>query len=150
MLKVIIADYQGVTVEGLKLYLEEEGIFEIVGTCHKTKDLIKLIRSKKPDLAIVGDSQHNNTINIQVIKELLEEGIPTHFIIFSESIDVYIITKGLELGARGILSQRSGKDLLKEAFQIVAEGDFFVDSFFVENFCETVSSTIRGYAKEPP
>ena len=123
---VVIADDDVLLREGLATLLEQHG-FEVVGQCDTAARLIELVRTRKPDLAII-DIRMPPTHTIEGLdaaRVIREDAPQTAILVLSAHVEV---EHAMDLLASG---QRSGY-LLKSRITDVGE------------FVETLDRVVKG------
>ena len=123
-LRILIADDHGIVRTGLKLQLERNDQFEVVGEAADGREAVRLAEELVPDIVIMDiamPSLNGIQAAAQIIKTLPQTGI----IMLSMHSDETYITRTLAAGARGYLLKDNAEVDLYRAVQVVAQGKPF-------------------------
>jgi two-component system response regulator NreC len=137
LIKIILADDHAVMRRGLRLVLEQQKDFEIVGEASDGREAVKLAETVKPDVAVL-DITMPNLNGIEATRQInaKQNGVST--IILSMHADESFVLRALKAGARGYLLKESAEADLINAVRIVSEGKSFfsptVSRMLVEDY----------------
>jgi len=123
-LRILIADDHGIVRAGLRLQLERNEQFEVVGEAADGREAVRLAEELVPDIVIMDiamPSLNGIQAAAQIIKALPQTGI----IMLSMHSDETYITRTLAAGARGYLLKDNAEVDLYRAVQVVAQGKPF-------------------------
>lgn len=123
-LRILIADDHGIVRTGLRLQLERNDQFEVVGEASDGREAVRLAEELVPDIVIMDiamPSLNGIQAAAQIIKALPQTGI----IMLSMHSDESYITRTLAAGARGYLLKDNAEVDLYRAVQVVAQGKPF-------------------------
>jgi two-component system, NarL family, response regulator NreC len=123
-LRILIADDHGIVRTGLRLQLERNDQFEVVGEAADGREAVRLAEELVPDIVIMDiamPSLNGIQAAAQIIKALPQTGI----IMLSMHSDETYITRTLAAGARGYLLKDNAEVDLYRAVQVVAQGKPF-------------------------
>jgi two-component system, NarL family, response regulator NreC len=123
-LRILIADDHGIVRAGLRLQLERNDQFEVVGEAADGREAVHLAEELVPDIVIMDiamPSLNGIQAAAQIIKALPQTGI----IMLSMHSDETYITRTLAAGARGYLLKDNAEVDLYRAVQVVAQGKPF-------------------------
>jgi len=123
-LRILIADDHGIVRAGLRLQLERNDQFEVVGEAADGREAVRLAEELVPDIVIMDiamPSLNGIQAAAQIIKALPQTGI----IMLSMHSDETYITRTLAAGARGYLLKDNAEVDLYRAVQVVAQGKPF-------------------------
>ena len=123
-LRILIADDHGIVRTGLRLQLERNDQFEVVGEAADGREAVRLAEELVPDIVIMDiamPSLNGIQAAAQIVKALPQVGI----IMLSMHSDETYITRTLAAGARGYLLKDNAEVDLYRAVQVVAQGKPF-------------------------
>ena len=123
-LRILIADDHGIVRAGLRLQLERNEQFEVVGEAADGREAVRLAEELVPDIVIMDiamPSLNGIQAAAQIIKALPQTGI----IMLSMHSDETYITRTLAAGAKGYLLKDNAEVDLYRAVQVVAQGKPF-------------------------
>jgi len=124
--RVVLADDHPIVLNGLRNLIASEADFELVGEASSGIDALKIIREKKPDLAVVDISMpelNGILLSCRISKELASVKI----LILTLHEERAYLRQAIEAGARGYLLKRSAAENLVAAMRAVMTGGLYVD-----------------------
>lgn len=124
MIRIVLADDHTILRRGLRLVLEREPDFSVIGEASNGHDAIDLVIRENPD-AVVLDIAMPLLNGIEAAKRLYDERLKTAVIILSMHSDQGYILKALRAGARGYLLKDSAETDLIHAIRSVCAGKAF-------------------------
>lgn len=120
--KVFIVDDHFVVREGLKLILETNELFQIIGEAENGKEALEFIEKQQPDVILM-DLNMPVMSGLDTIKSLNDRGISIPIIILTTYNEDELMLKGLELGAKGYLLKDTGREDLFRAIEAAIRGE---------------------------
>lgn len=141
-ISLIIVDDHEIVREGLRLTLQGEEDFEVVGEAASGKDLLKLLKNTRPDVILL-DERMPEERGIDICKKLtkLDPEIKT-IILTAHAEQEDSIVQAMIAGAKGFLIKNVGISELKKAIRAVVRGETVLDS--------QVASSIVNKLKQTP
>jgi len=137
MIRIILADDHAVMRRGLRLVLEQQEDFEVVGEASDGREAVNLAETVKPDIAVLDITMPNlNGIEAAHQISARQPGVST--IVLSMHADESFVLRALKAGARGYLLKESAEGDLINAVRLVSEGKSFfspiVSRMLVEDY----------------
>ena len=123
-IRILIADDHGIVRTGLRLQLERNDAFEVVGEAVDGREAVKLVEELSPDIVIM-DIAMPNLNGIQAATQIVKNQPATGIIILSMHSDETYITRTLAAGAKGYLLKENAEVDLYRAIEVVAQGKPF-------------------------
>ena len=123
-IRILIADDHGIVRKGLRLQLEQNEAFEIVGEAAEGREAVRLSEELLPDVVIM-DIAMPNLNGIQATAQLVKKNPQIAVIILSMYSDETYLTRTLAAGAKGYLLKESADQDLDKAVEAVAQGKPF-------------------------
>jgi len=123
-IRILIADDHGIVRKGLRLQLEQNDAFEIVGEAAEGREAVRLCEELLPDVVIM-DIAMPNLNGIQATAQLVKKNPQISVIILSMYSDETYLTRTLAAGAKGYLLKESADRDLDKAVNAVANGKPF-------------------------
>jgi two-component system, NarL family, response regulator NreC len=123
-IRVLIADDHGIVRKGLRLQLEQNDAFEVVGEASEGREAVRLAEELAPDVVIM-DIAMPNLNGIQATAQLVRKNPQLGVIILSMYSDEAYLMRTLAAGAKGYLLKESADADLDQAVQTVAQGKPF-------------------------
>ena len=123
-IRILIADDHGVVRTGLRLQLEQNTAFEVVGEATEGREAVRMADELHPDIVIM-DIAMPNLNGIQATAQLTKKNPQIGVIILSMYSDETYLTRTLAAGAKGYLLKENADMDLHNAVQAVAQGKPF-------------------------
>jgi RNA polymerase sigma factor (sigma-70 family) len=133
--RILIADDHGIVRKGLRLQLEQNGTFEVVGEATDGRAAVRMAEELSPDIVII-DIAMPNLNGIQATTLIVKKNPQTGVIILSMHSDETYITRALAAGARGYLLKENAEVDLFRAVQVVAQGKPFFSPAIAKTLLE--------------
>lgn len=125
-MKILIVDDHPLVRKGIASTLSFEEDIEEILEASNIEEAMRLIRDKKPTLAIV-DLYLGNKDGLQIVSDSKKEGVETKFVALTSSIKKEDYIRAREIGVDGyILKEAYAEDILY-ALNVVLRGKQFID-----------------------
>lgn len=134
-LRILIADDHGIVRKGLRLQLEQNEKFEVVGEAVDGREAVRMAEELAPDVVIM-DIAMPNLNGIQATTQLVKKNPQIGVIILSMYSDETYLTRTLAAGAKGYLLKDSADVDLDRAVQTVAQGKPFFSPAIADTLLE--------------
>ena len=122
---VLIADDHLMVRIGLRLMLEMEEGFEVVGEASDGAEAIRLVESVQPDVVLM-DLRMPGVDGLAVIPQMSARWPHVAVLILTTYDDDDLMIRGLQAGARGFLLKDTSPEALAQALRAVARGEMTV------------------------
>jgi DNA-binding NarL/FixJ family response regulator len=122
--RIVLADDHTIMRHGLRLVLNREPDFEVVGEASNGREAIDLAIRENPDVVVM-DIAMPLLNGIEAARRIHEERLKTAVVILSMHSDEGYILKALRAGARGYLLKDSAETDLIQAIRVVCSGKAF-------------------------
>ena len=143
MIKLLVVDDEALVRFGLKLILDAEDDFEVVGEAGDGQEAIDAARRLQPDVVLI-DIRMPRLDGVEATKTLASEGFKV-LILTTFDLDEYLFN-GVKAGAAGFLLKDVPPDDLAAAVRAVARGDALVEPRMTRRLLEEFA---RGPARSP-
>jgi two-component system, NarL family, response regulator NreC len=123
--RIVLADDHTIMRHGLRLVLERQPDFVVIGEASNGREAIDLVIRETPDVVIM-DIAMPLLNGIEATRRIHEEQLRTVVVILSMHADEGYILKALRAGARGyLLKDSAGTDLIQAVRAVNAGKAFF-------------------------
>ncbi len=122
--RIVLADDHTIMRHGLRLVLERQPDFVVIGEANNGREAIDIAIREDPDVLIM-DIAMPVLNGIEAAKRIHEERLRTAIVILSMHSDEGYILKALRAGARGYLLKDSAESDLIQAVRSVSAGKAF-------------------------
>jgi len=131
----LIADDHGIVRKGLRLQLEQNTDFEVVGEATEGREAVRMAEELVPDVVIM-DIAMPNLNGIQATTQLVKKNPQIGVIILSMYSDETYLMRTLAAGAKGYLLKDSADVDLHRAVEVVAQGKPFFSPAIADTLLE--------------
>ena len=122
MIRVLIADDHEVVREGLKLILDTEADFEVVGEAADGAAAVEITEQLQPD-AVLMDLRMPGMDGLQAIEKIHSCWPNIAVVILTTYNEDNLMISGLRAGARGFLLKDTGRQTLFDSLRAAARGE---------------------------
>jgi two-component system, NarL family, response regulator NreC len=122
--RILIADDHGIVRKGLRLQLEQQDQFEVVGEASDGREAVRVAEELDPDVVIM-DIAMPNLNGIDAAAQMVKRNPQVRVIMLSMHSDESYLTRALSAGAKGYLLKETADLDLFRAVQAVAQGKVF-------------------------
>ena len=122
MIKILIADDHLIIRQGLRLILETENDFEIVGEASDGAEAVSLCKKLKPDMVLM-DLRMPNMDGLTAIEKLRVDQPQIAVVILTTFNEDDLMLRGLRAGARGYLLKDTDRATLFNTIRAAARGE---------------------------
>jgi RNA polymerase sigma factor (sigma-70 family) len=119
--RILIADDHGIVRTGLRLQLEQNPDFEVVGEAGDGREAVRMAEELLPHIVIM-DIAMPSLNGIQATTQIVKKNPQTGVIMLSMYSDETYIVRTLSAGAKGYLLKDNAEVDLIRAVQMVAQG----------------------------
>ena len=138
-IKVIIADDSDFVRDGMKIILDVDPEFEVIGTAANVREAIEIAQKSKPDVFIM-DIQMPEMDGIEATKYIVEKDLGK-VLILTTFDDDQLVRQALKNGAKGYLIKNHTPDHLKQMIKSVYNGTGVMEENILENLASTAAGT---------
>ena len=139
-IKVIIADDSDFVRDGMKIILDVDDDFDVLGAAANGKEAIELAEKEKPDIFLM-DIQMPVMDGIEATKYIVEHDLGK-VLILTTFDDDELVQQALRNGAKGYLIKNHTPDHLKQMIRSVYNGTGVME--------ESILETLAGKAESGP
>ncbi|MFO7459362.1 MAG: response regulator transcription factor [Desulfatiglandales bacterium] len=138
---LLIVDDHPMVREGLKVIIERNSRFEVVGEAGSAAEGFRIAEKLKPDLVIVDISLPDGS-GIDLIRRMKTAAIPeASFLVVSMHSKIDYITEAYKAGATGYLVKESAPDALIKALETIVKGEYYLDTYLAPSVVETLKKS---------
>jgi len=122
MIKLLIADDHLIIRQGLRLILETENDFELIGEASDGNEALTLCKKLKPDVVLM-DLRMPNIDGLTAIEKLRVEQPNIAVVILTTFNEDELMLRGLQAGAHGYLLKDTNRNTLFNTIRAAARGE---------------------------
>jgi DNA-binding NarL/FixJ family response regulator len=145
--RIVLADDHPIVLDGLRNLVRAEDDFELVGEAASGFSALKLIREKRPDVAVL-DISMPELNGIVLSRRLAGEMPDIRLLILTLHEDRAYLNQALEAGVRGYVLKRSAVENLVQAIRAVMVGGLYIDPAIVGRVFDGNKSNRKLAAKK--
>ena len=147
-IKVIIADDSDFVRDGMKIILDVDDDFEVIGSASNGREAIEIARKQKPDVFLM-DIQMPEMDGIEATKYIVEHNLGK-VLILTTFDDDDLVKRALKNGAKGYLIKNHTPEHLKQMIKSVYHGTGVMDENILESLTGFATSSFRGASDNQP
>jgi two-component system, NarL family, response regulator NreC len=140
-IRILLADDHNVMRKGLRLLLESQADFSVVGEAADGRQAVAAAEEAKPDVAVL-DIAMPNLSGIEAAQRIIAQSPHTAVVILSMHSDEGYVLRALKAGAKGYLLKDSAEGDLIAAIRTVCEGKTFfspeISKMLVEDYVREI------------
>jgi len=144
-IRVAVVDDHAIVRAGLRMVLEADPEFEIVGEADTAAAALALVRRERPDVALI-DINLPDESGLRVASEILGGELPVRVLILSVHDDAAIVRESVRLGAHGYVRKDTTPADLRAAIRAVHSGD----AWFSPSVARTLAEALREQPASVP
>lgn len=142
--KVLIVDDHLVVREGVKLILETNDLFQVIGEANNGKVALEMIDVTKPDIILL-DLNMPVMSGLDILKIMNKQGITIPVIILTTYNEDELMVTGIELGAKGFLLKDTSRENLFRTLESAIRGDTLLQPEFMEKLLKFKEKKSNNY-----
>ena len=147
-IRIVVVEDHSLFREGLRLILNDEESFEIVGEAANGLQAIDVISGLKPDVVLL-DITMPELSGIDIIPLIKQESPETKAFMLTASKDETKIFKSLKAGAKGYLTKNTTIIELTKAIKVVNKGQLWIErKLFARYFNGDITSDISREGRQ--
>jgi two-component system response regulator NreC len=123
-LRILLADDHNVMRDGLRLLLERQPGFTVVGEASDGRQVVALAEQHRPDVVVM-DIAMPNLNGIEAARRIVAHQPKVAIAILSMHFDESYVIRSLKAGARAYLLKDSAKADLIQAIEAISQGKSF-------------------------
>jgi two-component system response regulator DesR len=135
MIRVVVAEDQGLVLRALSALIELDGDITVIGRATNGREAVAMVDETRPDV-LVSDIEMPGLSGIDIAERLKASRSGTYVLIVTTFGRPGYLKRALDAGVRGYLLKDSPDDVLAEAIRAIMRG------------CRTVSAELRDAAWE--
>ena len=138
-IKVIIADDSDFVRDGMKIILDVDDDFEVIGSASNGREAIEIAETQKPDVFLM-DIQMPEMDGIEATKYIVEHNLGK-VLILTTFDDDDLVKRALKNGAKGYLIKNHTPEHLKQMIKSVYHGTGVMDENILESLTGLATSS---------
>jgi two-component system, NarL family, nitrate/nitrite response regulator NarL len=147
-IRLLIADDERLFREALRLLLETEPGFQVIGYASNGAEAVALAQRLKPDVLLL-DIAMPGVRGLDALQSLTAGSIPVRTILVTGAITRSEALTALRHGARGIVMKDAAPDLLFKSIHAVMDGQYWIEREAVSDLVEALRESAAA-EKLPP
>ncbi|MBE5941919.1 MAG: response regulator transcription factor [Lachnospiraceae bacterium] len=145
-IKVIIADDSDFVRDGMRIILDVDDDFEVLGCAKNGKEAIALANEHAPDIFLM-DIQMPEMDGIEATKYIVEHELGK-VLILTTFDDDELVQQALKNGAKGYLIKNHTPEHLKQMIKSVYNGTGVMEDAILENLAKSTDMKASGFCED--
>lgn len=145
-IKVIIADDSDFVRDGMRIILEVDEDFEVIGCARNGREAIEIAKESAPDIFLM-DIQMPEMDGIEATKYIVENNLGK-VLILTTFDDDELVQNALKNGAKGYLIKNHTPEHLKQMIKSVYHGTGVMEDTILENLAKNKDMKASGFSEE--
>lgn len=145
-IKVIIADDSDFVRDGMRIILEVDESFEVIGCARNGKEAINIAKEYPPDIFLM-DIQMPEMDGIEATKYIVENNLGK-VLILTTFDDDDLVQRALKNGAKGYLIKNHTPEHLKQMIKSVYNGTGVMEDSILENLAKNTEVKATGFCED--
>lgn len=145
-IKVIIADDSDFVRDGMRIILEADEDFEVLGCARNGREAIEIAKESAPDIFLM-DIQMPEMDGIQATKYIVENNLGKVLILTTFDADE-LVQNALKNGAKGYLIKNHTPEHLKQMIKSVYNGTGVMEDAILENLAKNTEIKASGFCED--
>ncbi len=145
-IKVIIADDSDFVRDGMRIILEVDEDFEVIGCARNGREAIEIAKESTPDIFLM-DIQMPKMDGIEATKYIVENKLGK-VLILTTFDDDELVQNALKTGAKGYLIKNHTPEHLKQMIKSVYNGTGVMEDAILENLAKNTDMKASGFSEE--
>lgn len=124
--RVVLVDDHALVRTGIRLILEREANFTVVGEAGNRYGALDAVKSQQPDVVLL-DMDVPGASGLELLPELLRVAREARVLILTDALDTEELREAIRLGAKGLVLKENAAEVLLKAIQKVHQGEVWFD-----------------------
>lgn len=146
--RILVVDDHAILRQGLRMLVEAEPGFAIVGEAEDGAKAIALAAAEQPDIVVL-DIDLGSDSGLDLIKGIQTAAPPARILILTGLRDVEAHRRAFRLGARGLVVKESASHTLMKAIRKVHEGEIWLDRATTAHLLTEMSTPVPSPPVNP-
>lgn len=147
-IRILIVDDHTLFRNGVKLLLQRQDGFDVVGEAGDALEGVKLAKRLKPDV-VLQDLHMPGASGLQALPLLKEEAPQAQVVLLTVSEDAEDLLEALRIGARGYLLKNIDTDFLLDAIRRAASGESVMSPQMAGKLADAMRNPPKGPSPVP-
>jgi DNA-binding NarL/FixJ family response regulator len=124
--RILLVDDHAIFRQGLRMLVESERGFKVVGEAHDRAGALPIAQSERPDVVLL-DLDFGTGSGLDLIPDLLSASPDSRILVLTGVRDTHARRRAFHLGAVGLVEKESAADVLHKAIWKVHSGEIWLD-----------------------
>ena len=136
--RILLIDRHALVRAGLRLLLESQPGFEVVGEASDTTEALAIIAQAHPDIVLLEPAADGEHLEMGALAQLASAG-DVRLVLVTAIRDPQMHYQAIQMGAMGVVKKEEPPGVLMKAIQKVGSGEAWVDRSTMAGFIRKMS-----------
>lgn len=141
-IRIVIADDHAIFRDSLRVFLQTERDFRVIGEAADGEVATTLAHRLKPDILLLDISMPRKD-GIEVLRDLSGAGLPVRVVVLTAAIGKANTLLAFQLGARGVVFKSFSSTMLFEGIRRVMAGEYWIGQESVASLIDAIGDDAR-------
>lgn len=146
-IRILIADHQPMFRDGLRILLEADKDYRVVGGTGNSAEAVELAVRLKPDILLLDLAMAYHP-SLHALRELACSSPEVRILLLATAIEKDQIVDALHLGVRGVLLRESTTQLLRKSIRTVMSGQYWLGREGVSDVAQRLRGLVPSLGEE--
>ena len=131
-IKVILVDDHAVVRAGFRLLLATSKSIEVIAEAERGERAVQLVQSTPADVMVM-DLSMPGMGGLEAIRRISERNDQIKILVFSVHDEQVYVNRAMQAGAKGYITKNSAPNILSDAIQKIANGEYYIETGLIKN-----------------
>jgi two-component system, NarL family, nitrate/nitrite response regulator NarL len=148
LIRIVIIDSHTLVRTGLRLILENQPGFKVVGEASKASEALEDVAAQKPDIVLL-ILDPLSSIGVEIIRTLSKVSSSSRVILLARPDEAQVLINAVHEGVMGIVLKTQPSEVLIKAIQKVHAGEVWIERSMIANLLSGLRNAQQLITQDP-